>query len=193
MKRKFDGKVIMAVFIGVIMIMSTLGFLVGQGGTGLEGTAIKVNGYELTPVQGGYTAEIGDAQIGFTYSPFIANRTKIDSNAINQIKSSKYLVMTSNFTSPYASDIALMQFQLAEILANELNIQAQLAFTKNETQLPAITCQNASQFMPVIEFRDGNTTDAFYQNNCLVLTAPSPAGFVELRDRLVYGLFGRLT
>ncbi len=193
MKKKFDGKIFMAVFIGVIMIMSTLGFLVGQGGTTLENNNIKVNGIELTPVTTGYTAKVGNSQIGFTNSPFFVNRTKIDQSAINQIKSSSYVIMTSNYTSPYASDIALMEYQLTQILGSQLNVQSQIAFTTNATQLPQATCSNASPLMQVIEFRDGNLTGADYQNNCLILTSASPAGYVELRDRLVYGLFGILT
>ncbi|MEK6967836.1 MAG: hypothetical protein AABX51_04350 [Nanoarchaeota archaeon] len=195
MKKGINWKAIFTVFIGVIMVGSTIGFLVGPFGfgSGVSGTSIKVNGHKLDVVPGGFETKVGKAIIAFTYSPSAANRTIIPSEAIDKIKGAGFIYMASDPNSSSAQDIALTQFQLSEMLNNEFNVKSQVAFTKPFRQFPVVTCLNASPLVPVMIFEDANQTNATYENNCLVLQAENSAAYNELRDRLVYGLFGILT
>ncbi len=174
------------------MVGSTVGFIIGFNSDGIAGNSIRVNGVKLNVVPGGYEATIKGATIAFTYSPSAANRTIIPAQAFDRLISGGFVYLTSDPNSSSAQDIALTQFQIAEMLRNEFNVQSQVAFDKPLQNFPVVTCENASQYVPVIVFKDSNETNASYQNGCLVLTAQNSAAYIELRDRVAYGIFGIL-
>src|SRR3989344_824966 len=107
MKKSINWKAVFTIFIGVIMVGSTIGFLVGPFGfgSGISGTSIKVNGHKLDVVPGGFETKVGKAIIAFTYSPAAANRTKIPSESIDQIKGAYFVYMASDPNSTSGQDI----------------------------------------------------------------------------------------
>ena len=79
-------------------------------------------------------------------------------------------------------------------ITNELqktNKYIQSGKTKNTTtyNLPIITCDNATEFVPVIYFKDSNITKFTLENNCIIGESNSREGFLALKDRLLYALF----
>lgn len=190
MKNQTNWRVIFAIIIGIIMVGSTIGFIIGFSGSGVGGESIRVNGFRLTVTPTGYETKINGQTIKFTYPPDAANGTYISPEAISQIKNAAVVYLTSDPNSTSVQDIALVQFQLQEILANSFKVQSQIAFTQPYLQSNIITCANASPQVQVIVFEDDNSTSANYGNNCLELKAVNSNAYAELRDRLVYGLFG---
>jgi len=133
-----------------------------------------------------------ETRLTFTYSPIEVNITEIPAEAIERIKNSPFVYLSSEPNSTSLEDVALAQYQLQQVLASQFNVQSSIAFTRPNNQTFSIGCENASQYVPVIVFEDANQTATIYQDNCLRLQAANPSAFIALRDRTVYGLLGIL-
>src|SRR3989344_183134 len=101
MKRRINWGVIFAIFIGLLMVGSTIGFIVGPFGFsgGIAQDSIKVNGHRIDITPNGYETRVGNSVITFTYSPIDVNSTKIPYEAIEKIKNSPFVYLTSEINS----------------------------------------------------------------------------------------------
>ncbi len=192
-RSKINWSVVGAVVLGLIMLGSTVGYIVGMVGYG-DGTSVYLNGFNIKIRSDGlgYETTVKGKTVPFTYSPIALNSTIASQAAIDKLISSKYIIFTSNSTSLAAQDIALMQFELGRIFQDNFNIQTQIAFTTPVGAFPVIGCENSSVYVPVVEFRDTNDTAIYSEGNCVIVASQSSTSYIILRDRLVYGLFGIL-
>ena len=55
--------------------------------------------------------------------------------------------------------------------------------------LPIITCENATQYIPVIYLKEGNDTNFFLQKECIIAESKSKEGFIALKDLIIYTIF----
>ena len=98
--------------------------------------------------------------------------------------------VTYDLNNTYAQSIALAQHQTGLTLA-QYNIFVRKGFTANNTfNLPVIKCEDATLNVPVVYFRQGNTTSIHAENNCVIVSASNNAGFIQAKDRLLYGILG---
>jgi hypothetical protein len=85
----------------------------------------------------------------------------------------------------------------------QYNVFVRRGFTANSTYaLPIITCNDSTENVPVVYFREGsatsttnrtnttNTTNIHLEGSCIIAEAKTNAGFVMAKDRLLYGILG---
>ena len=72
---------------------------------------------------------------------------------------------------------------------SQYNIYLRKGFTTNNSfSLPVITCRDSTLMVPVIYFRNGNTTNIHLEDDCIIAEAGSDADFIKVKDRLIYGM-----
>ena len=79
-------------------------------------------------------------------------------------------------------------------LYNELkktNIYAISGITNNSINynLPIITCENATSYVPVIHLKEGNDTKFSLKDDCIMAESSSKEGFIALKDIIIYTIF----
>jgi hypothetical protein len=83
--------------------------------------------------------------------------------------------------------IDLARFEITNQLAlNGKGIYG--ATIKNSTMyqgMPILTCNNATESLPLIYFKDGNTSKITYENNCLIMEG-NQYDFLKYKDLIVY-------
>ena len=182
-KKKF-----MVYFIGFIMISSVFGviFFGFHGG----GASVAYNGFKFFNRGNFWSTDIDGREAMFTYFPSEIEPIHADDNAINALKNKPQVDMTSDFNNTFAEGIALAQYQMG-ITLNNFNVFARNGFT-NQTKysVPIITCNNSTDFVPVIYFTKGNATSIYMQGKCIIAEAAANADVIRLKDRIVYGIFG---
>ncbi|MEK6948680.1 MAG: hypothetical protein AABX34_00555, partial [Nanoarchaeota archaeon] len=70
------------------------------------------------------------------------------------------------------------------------NIFVRNGFTAEQQNFPIITCNQSTNFVPVIYFKSSNATKVYLDNNCITAEALTQADVIRVKDRLVYGILG---
>jgi len=191
MKRHDEAKVdkrkrAISIFIALIMILSALGVYLGNSSTSINYKEIKFNILE----DNRYSTKINKNTFIFDYSPYVVETIAINSDIIQRIKNSVQVDFTSDPQSEFKESIALSQFEIAKVLSLD-NIFARTGFiSKNDYNLPIITCDNSTASIPVVLFMKSNETKVYNQDYCIIVSASSNPDMVALKDRIIYGYLG---
>jgi len=162
------------------MVTSVVGFIFG----GYTQTT-RYNGIKFTDSPQGWKANINDHLFYFTFLPsdlnFIEFPESLDLTNIKQID------ITSDANSTSKEEIASAVFELSSILS-KAGIFVRQGFIANNTfNRQILTCEDSTQFVPVIFFDTGNDTIK-HEGNCIIVE--SETSFVALADGLAYKMLG---
>ncbi|MCK4522245.1 MAG: hypothetical protein KAU20_06730 [Nanoarchaeota archaeon] len=185
-KREKRKRLFMSLFIVAIMVFSVAGYMIGRGSS--EST--EYNGFKFTRKNNYWVTDINDIEISFDYFPTEVENINISSRIIDRIKNSREVDITSDFNNSFKEGISLAHLKLSMILSN-INIYVRKGFTANNTyDMPVITCEDATDFIPVILFEKYNKTGVYEDGNCIIVRAKSEIDFIAVKDRILYSVFG---
>ncbi|MBI2143454.1 hypothetical protein HYU20_03905 [Candidatus Woesearchaeota archaeon] len=186
------GKRWMAIFIGVIMLTSVAGFVLSFNPSGQADTFRHAGlTFKQTP-QGFYSAELGGKLLEFLYRPEDVSDIGVEPGIIDALTWSRALYITYGWNSTFSQDMALLQFEAANVLEAKYGIFVQPAFTgQNPLNISVVGCGNATGFVPVLLIQAANSTAISTDPSnpsCVVVSAPGSAGLSRVADRLKYAI-----
>jgi hypothetical protein len=191
--REKRNRIILSVVIAFVMILSTIGFFYGsQVNENEQKYTINNKTYSYTRENNQYVLELNKKEkIGFYYLPFEINMNITD-EILNSIQNSKVVYITFDPDAEKPEYIDLARFDLAMNFLNK-NIYVIEGTTKEsqEINLPIITCENATAYMPVIYLQESNITNLINDNNCIRMQGKN-LDFIKFRDLMLYKLYGIL-
>lgn len=192
-KKKDNKKVwLVGIFMAVIMVTSIIGFMVGENSDQTK----TYNGIKFYRTNTGWEAKINNKMIQFNLLPEEVQEINISNTIIEQLKTTKMVQITFNPNAAHAQETAWAQYQLQQTINNALNSYATIGLTELPVNITyagsIITCQNATQYVPVIMMTYGEETKITKSNNCIIFEAQSTYDMYAVKDRLVYGLLGIL-
>lgn len=100
------------------------------------------------------------------------------------------LYMTADLNDSLIEPISVLVFDMSKFVFETDLVYIQPGFTTNETELPKITCGDASPTVPVVYVRKGINQSASFVQNCLSITVTSTYDIAAYRDRLLYAFYG---
>ncbi|MBD3164842.1 hypothetical protein GF323_06615 [Candidatus Woesearchaeota archaeon] len=184
-KKKNYGAIIVSLFIAFIMVTSILGYIFGQdsGNDTVMYDGIK---FVLTP-EGWKTNYNGNTYI-FSYTP--SDLEDINFTEDINFKGLLEIDLTYDVNSSYREGIAEAIFRFSNN-AEKQGIFIRQGFTGNNTySVPIITCDDATEFIPVIYYKEGNESNAENRGNCLVIESDEPNYFSAYTDLIAYKILG---
>jgi len=193
-RRQRRNKIILSVFIALIMILSTFGFVLdyaGDGGAQQSENAqsdygpltFKLNGQAVVTKVNGQTLQFG-------FFPSQLNDINVSAGVREALHQPAFYI-TSDPSDPYAPAIDELALRYSEMIPVLTQGYPLLAFT-NATgySRPSISCANASATSPVLYFKYGNDTAIRYEGDCIIAEARTPTDVLALADRLIYIMMG---
>jgi len=179
----------------IVLIMVGTSFSVFLYGVSPQSDVVKYNGIKFasSPSQGNvWIAKISGREAAFSFLPQEVENVNM-SRGINERLQGKFEIdATYDFNSTYKESIALAQHQMGLTLG-AYNIYLRRGFTENNTfNLPIITCNNSTANVPVIYFKQGNSTKIYLDNDCIVAEALTGADFIKSKDKILYSVLGVL-
>ena len=188
-KRVIRKEIIWSGVIAVIMVSSIFGVIFSSFASNQQKIRYNDTVFER---QGDYwVAKIGKQKIRFTYFPAEVDNIVFERVARDRIMNTKMVYLTSDLNDSLKKEIAVVQYSLQQTLLNNFGIYSVIAQETNSSyNLPVIRCVNATQFVPVLEFKYSNSTEIKLKGNCIKITADSTTEMLKMHDRIVYGLFG---
>lgn len=175
-------------FLVFIMIGTSFSFIFF--GFSPQNEIAKYNGLKFIkkPSQNIWLAKIGGKEAAFSFLP-----NEVEDIAMQnpeKLQNRLEIDATYDLNSTRKQAIALAQHQMTLTLAS-YNIYLRKGFTSNNTfGLPVITCKDSSSNVPVVYFRQGNSTRISSENSCIIAEGPTDADIIRVKDRIVYGVLG---
>ena len=175
-------------FIVFIMIGTSFSFVF----FGFEGPSdvVKYNGIKFVRYSDRWEAKVNGQYAAFSYLPDETSDIPAIDDLSKRLQGKLEIDATYDINSTYKDFIALAQHQMGMTLAN-YNTYIRKGFTTNNTfNLPVITCGDATQNVPVVYFRHGNSTGIHAEDSCIIAEASNNFDFIRVKDRLLYGILG---
>ncbi len=177
-------QVVIGVFFISIMITSVIGYLYA----GQTDTTKTINGKTFFQTDKGWLLGENGVQYYFSYLP--SDVQDLSNDQMKAIAHATILSITTDPADPNPQQIAALQFEVGQTLKSN-NVFVETGFTKeNKFQSAVITCENATQTVPVLELTTGGKTAITSEGNCVIASAGSPTEFSRLRDALLYSILG---
>lgn len=194
MPRKKDHgqttKRVMSAIIIFLMVGSLFGVIffgfAGNSGPG----SVEYNEYEFFFRGDHYETTIEDKVAAFSYLPNQVQYIIVPGLVSQRLRNTVQFDVTTDINGTYIEEVALAQFQMGLTLSNfQLFMRAGLA-SENDYQQEVITCADATQFVPVIYFREANETAVYLDGDCIIADIGAPVDAIRVKDRIVYDILG---
>lgn len=183
-KRKWG----LILFIIIIMIGTSISFVFI--GFQPQNDVVKYNGIKFVRYSDRLEAEINGLTAAFSFLPSEVESISVSNDFYLKLQNKIEIDATYDSNSTFAQSIALAQHQMALTLA-QYNIFVRKGFTTNNSySLPIINCEDASENIPVVYFKQGNATKIFSDKDCVVVEASTNSDIIKAKDRLLYGILG---
>ena len=187
-KKKFPKENLMVLFVAIIMISSTIGFV--STGSGI--TKQRYNDYKFSVDQTGTTLYWDNELIKFYNNPYQLENLNISSDIVDTVKGTAmvYLTFEANNTFPEAID--RVRFDLTNKFITYLGIYVVNGVTNNEAipALPVIDCINSTSAVPVLKIETGDEFRIVEENSCIIFIVDNELDLMALEEGLLYRLLG---
>ena len=184
-----NGKKIMVYIMAILMVGSVFG-VVFFGFSGGGGTSLEYGKFKFVNKGSFWSTIVDGREALFTYLPGDVEPITVDRGIIDGLKNRLEIDVTSNFNDTFAQQISLAGYNMG-ITLNNFNVFVRQGFaSENDYNFPVITCEDSSNFVPVIYFKSSNETNVYLENNCIIAEASRQDDVEMIKDRLVYGMLG---
>ena len=169
------------------MVSSILGFTMGQSQSGSQ----IYNGHKFYRTDYGYKTKIDGKFFDFQTHPSSLEALELSPAVVERIRDSRELVLTYDQNQTEVAAIAASQDFFARMLSSNFMIFTRVAFTEpNDMNMTVVTCEDATPFRAVIDYRESNETKISMEGDCIIFEAASARDFFAIKDRVLYSLLG---
>ena len=187
-KTVFQSKYFLGIFIVSIMVLSGLGYMMGDSATDSN----TYNGQKFVAGQNAWQTEVDGLNLFFRYHPTDVDGISVDNASIQALRDARMVFITFDPDTEIVSDfeLARMQFERAFFEADVFPFTGVTANNSAYAAFPVVTCANATTTVPVIVMGQSNETGIDSQGTCIQLNAIDAFDVPILRERLLYSYYG---
>ena len=187
-KKRFPKENLMVLFVAIIMISSTIGFVSTGSGTSKQ----RYNDYKFSVDQTGTTLYWNGERIRFYHNPYQLETLDVSQGVIDKVESTAMIYLTFEANNTLQETIDRVRFDLTNKLINYLGIYVVNGVTDNEAipTLPVVDCVNATSAVPVLKIETGEEFGMRDDNNCITMVANNELDLIALEESLIYRLLG---
>ena len=189
-KKLFSKQNIVSLFIVFIMVSSVIGYMFGRDG----GEKLKYGDHSFLRRGREWVLRTDKGELTFDYFPAEVENINLSSGVVDLLNEKKEIDSTSSANDSYAEAIALAQYSLMQNLDKISDTYLRIGMIdENEFSLPIITCEDATESVPVLYFKKSDVTKVEVKDNCIIAEAKGELDILGVKDRLLYGLLGIIT
>ncbi|MFC1723202.1 hypothetical protein ACFL0V_03610 [Nanoarchaeota archaeon] len=187
-KKRISKQFVWTLILAGLMIASVFGIMFSGYADG--GEKKHYGDFEFAQYKNGWKVEINDQVYAFNYHPSDVEELAIDKQGVEALRSAKVVYLTFDPNTKSVDVFELMRFQLGSFFDEIQIFPISGVIEEHEDYVqPIITCQNATDMVPVIELVEANMTATKWNDNCLVLEINKlDAG--AMFERVAYAVLG---
>ncbi|PIY60053.1 hypothetical protein COY95_03815 [Candidatus Woesearchaeota archaeon CG_4_10_14_0_8_um_filter_47_5] len=202
-RRKDDKKnmnLIMTLFIAAIMILSVFGIITNQNS---DENSNKYNGFTFKQKDNMWVTTVDKAEYRFVELPYQIEQLPAEAAAVDAVRNARAVAVSFEMGNVSAAEL---EQELAYVDYARLNLHAALGTlnkyvvmgvaAENTTYaLPYVSCEQATEQMPVIFFMPVNSSaerssKISYNNYCILIEPVTSFDSLSLSERLTMGVLG---
>lgn len=187
-KKETNKAIIYTLVLGGLMVLSVFGVIFYGGGSSQQ--TEEYGDWEFDRVQHGWVAKVNKQEVLFDYLPSEVEDLEVSPDVVALLKNTRGVIFTINPASENIQAQEYVRFQLREVFGRVLDV-ASVNAIYNESEIydqPLLSCLNATTFVPVVQFEDGDNSSIVREGDCIRVTG-TESSTVALKDRLLYSLF----
>lgn len=186
-KSKKTQNFIIGAIISFILIFSGLAIFNGDQSQ----SSIKYNKFKFTLNSEGLFLKQNDQTYQFYTYPAPLENLSYDRTIDSLLLNSKMIYLSSDEKDVLVDYIGLVKYHFGtEIYKAQKFTQNAYTTPISGSDLPLITCINATADSPVIYFKTSNQSAITMENNCITVNAQVQNEFLAMTDRIIYGYLG---
>lgn len=190
-KRKERNNKILVIFIAFIMISSVFG-VIFYGFNNQNNNKVEDKGITFIDRQGYWYTTIDGTEMIFNNLPSNVEYIELPQELKDRLSNAFQLDITSELEDPLNEYIALVEHE-AQLALTAKNIYVRTGFTTpSDYNVPIITCDDATQSVPILYYKESNETKVYMQDNCIIAEAVDGIDILRISDRILYEVLGIL-
>jgi hypothetical protein len=187
-QKESKKQTIIVIFIAFIMVTSIIGFIFVSSPSGGK---LKFNKFTFVKKGNLWSTSVNKKEALFNYYPAEVVDINLDPLIKEKVMNTLEVDSTYSFNNTFVGSVELALFQLE----TDLNFHFGKFLRKgliinNSFNLPIITCNDSTEIIPVLYFKESNETKIYLEENCIIAEAKNGIDFLRIKDRLMYGLLG---
>ena len=188
-KEKKHLNALMALFIAVLMVGSILGLM----WSGNADDDLNYKDYKFKVVGNQISTKINDVVYYFYYHPTDLLSMNVSEEADSILDNVEMVYLTFDPEADNIEYIESTRFELAQefIKTGKVMMNGQIKEDR-VYNYPIITCDNATEFIPVIYLMNGGETQIYSIGNCIMAESAFEQAFIALKDKIMYMVLGVL-
>ncbi len=169
-----------------LMVFSVVGYMAGRD----EQSEFAYNDFNIAHNGKKYILDIDKIRFEFYSHPTQLESIEYNEIITNTIRDTPYIYLTFDPEMESLAFIDLIRLELGAELQLFKTVSANSILKESENyNLPIITCDNATQSIPVVQFIESEETRTTFENNCITLES-NGQNFLMLKDLIIYKLLG---
>jgi hypothetical protein len=187
----FTKRNAVGLLIVVIMVMSTLGYMIIEGDQNANGD--NYNGYKLLSQNNYWYVNYAGKQIKLRFHPSIMDNIPLQNDARDLLNKSQVILLSINPNDKNIQYAELVRVELERempVLFNEYVFAGVTEITPAYSSYSVIGCQNATVDAPIVYLTTGDNESFEYSDYCLTVNARTGNDMLIMKDRLILGLAG---
>ncbi len=188
-KKQRTIKVILGLVTAFLMASSILMFAGNS-----PSSQYTFNKHHFEQIRGRWATKINGKTVYFSYYP--ASLTNINMSPLikTRLLNSKLVLLTfnpENMTENMLQAVDFVRFTLGyDFMSKNIKLWEGITKPDERYNLTTITCNQSSEYMPVLEFKKGNETKIYLNGTCIIAEATTPQEMIAIGDRIRYALYG---
>ena len=178
------------IFIAFIMIGTSFSVVFFGFSDFSSSDTVRFNGIKFVKLKDRWEAKINGKDAAFSFLPEEVKNISVEGDVAALLSGKLEIDSTYDLNSNFSQAMALAQHQFGLTLSTYGIFVRNGLTNKSSFNLPVITCNDSSSYVPVIYFRTANSTGIRIENSCIVARALDGTGFIKAKDRILYEMFG---
>jgi hypothetical protein len=178
-KKEKRNQIIIAIFLSLTMVASMLGIMLNQ-----DDTTTKYNGFKFRTTDNGYTADINGKEMIFGFLPEKVEQFDIPVMYCNNLQKATAINILFEPETQSLQFIDFIRLDFQDKFTQPI-LSSVTEKSNNYPTFNVASCDNASQEMPIIYFKESLNNSVSVENNCLIVES-SGQSLIMFRDRILY-------
>jgi len=179
-KKEKRNQIIIAILLSFLMIGSMAGIMLNQ-----QNTNKKYNNYKFRSTDQGYLTKVEGKEFYFNYLPQEIEEFKINKSFCKKLQNSEAIQILFEPETQSAMFIDYIRLNFQQNL-NQIIITKITNESTKYNAYDVASCDNATERMPMIFFKETDNQSITIDNNCLIVESKQN-NFLVFRDIILYG------
>lgn len=186
--KKIINTILLLLFVASLVIGFSFSGFFNLGDTSSK---LKYDKFKFIRKGATWSTYVNNKEALFNYYPTDVLDIQLSEDIMALLFGKYEIDTTLDANDTFIQSISFSQYELGNMLNFHLGMFVRIGMTANNTfNLPIITCNQSTELVPVIYFKESNETKIYRNATCIIATAVIGEDIIRIKDRILYTILG---